>query len=88
MLGASSIVPEVGESYAYPGSIPGPPRELKYRPARGRSQEHGESRWLSRAGLQAPEKITTTNPHFDTAIISVGHRGEGKFSARAREGVG
>ncbi len=46
------------------------------------------SPWLSRPGLRPPVKITTTNPHFDRAIISVGHRGEGKFSARAREGAG
>ena len=68
-------------AYLLQGKIvsPGPPVGVK-----GLVQ----SFWLSRAALQAPGKVTTTNPHFDRAIVSVGHRGGGKFWARAREGVG
>jgi len=52
------------KNYAYPGSIPhSPPEGLSIAEAPGGVKTLRQAApWLSRAGLQTPGKITTTNP--------------------------
>ena len=57
-------------SDAYPGCMHSPAGHHTIAQAARRRQELGQSSWLSPAVLQAPAKITTTNPRRRLLVVS------------------